>query len=192
LNEKGENMSKLRSDSTWAPLTSEQRETLETWLFEENLGYDEALARAQKEFGITGTKMSLMRFYQRLAEERMREEFLDLKETIGEINGTKANWETMGDAAMALIAKRMVQLAVSSPHKVKELATLARVLVSNEAQNIRRGWLEMGREKFEFDAATACLLHKIEIDAIAEEQSLDDGQRLLRIRQQLFGPNLPD
>ena len=43
-------MSKLRSDSAWSKLTAEQRETLEGWLFEENIGYKEALERAQKEF----------------------------------------------------------------------------------------------------------------------------------------------
>jgi hypothetical protein len=55
-------LGKLRCDSTWAALTPEQREMLEGWLFEENLGYTEVLERAQKEFGITGTKMSLTRF----------------------------------------------------------------------------------------------------------------------------------
>ena len=33
-------MSKLRSDSTWNRLTAERRETLETWLFEQNTGSD--------------------------------------------------------------------------------------------------------------------------------------------------------
>ena len=113
--------------------------------FEDNLGYDEALARAQKEFGITGSKMSLARFYQQLAEERMREnEFLDLKEIAGEIKGTEANWETLGCAAMALITKRMVQLAVTSPHKVKELTSLCGgCWCRMRRRRIRRGWLEI-------------------------------------------------
>ena len=62
--------SKLRSDSTWAGLTSEQRETLEGWLFEENLGYAEVLERVQREFGVTASKSSLSRYYQRLAAVR--------------------------------------------------------------------------------------------------------------------------
>ena len=40
---------KLRKDSTWSRLTSAQRAKLEKWLFEGNLSYAEAVARAHKE-----------------------------------------------------------------------------------------------------------------------------------------------
>jgi hypothetical protein len=42
-------MRKRRKDSTWDRLTSEQRAKLEKWLFEGNLSYAEAVARAHKE-----------------------------------------------------------------------------------------------------------------------------------------------
>ena len=42
----------MREDSTWSGLTGEQRQKLEGWLFERNLGYAEALQRAHKEFGV--------------------------------------------------------------------------------------------------------------------------------------------
>src|SRR5713101_6490489 len=45
-------MRKLREDSTWNGLTGEQRQKLENCLFEQNLGYAEALKRAHKEFGV--------------------------------------------------------------------------------------------------------------------------------------------
>src|SRR5713226_7282174 len=45
-------MRKMREDSTWNGLTGEQRQKLENWLFERNLGYVEALKRAHKEFGV--------------------------------------------------------------------------------------------------------------------------------------------
>src|SRR6266705_6964043 len=45
-------MRKMREDSTWNGLTAEQRQKLENWLFERNLGYAEALERAHKEFGV--------------------------------------------------------------------------------------------------------------------------------------------
>ncbi len=37
----------MRDDSAWNRLTAEQREKLESWLFDENLGYAETLARGQ-------------------------------------------------------------------------------------------------------------------------------------------------
>jgi hypothetical protein len=48
------------------------------------------------------------------------------------------------------------------------------------------------REKFEFDAATACLVHQVKVSSIVEDESLDDGQRILKIREELFGPDLPE
>src|SRR5712692_2359958 len=45
-------MRKMREDSTWNGLTAEQRQKLENWLFERNLGYAETLKRAHKEFGV--------------------------------------------------------------------------------------------------------------------------------------------
>ena len=45
-------MRKMREDSTWNGLTGEQRQKLQSWLFERNLGYAETLERAHKEFGV--------------------------------------------------------------------------------------------------------------------------------------------
>jgi hypothetical protein len=136
-------MSKIRSDSTWAKLTPEQREKLEDWLFEENLGYQKVLERVQQEFGVTASLGSVAEFYQRTARERAREELLTAQATAREIGETKVKWEELSRAAMRLVAKRMVQLAVESPAEVAELVTLGRLLVANEAQDTRRRWLEL-------------------------------------------------
>ncbi len=140
-------MSKLRSDSAWAVLLPEQRETLEEWLFEENLGYKEALERARTEFGITASLAGLADYYRWLAQERMQRELLDVKRVAGEIDEAGTDLDELGAAAMTLVAKRMLQLAVTSPGKVKELVSLGRLLVANDAQDIKRRWLELEEEK---------------------------------------------
>src|SRR5579863_3330204 len=81
----GGQAAKMRCNSTWAGLTLEQRETLEGWLFEENLGYGEVLERVQREFGVTASKPGLSRYYQRLAAERAQRELLDLKSAVAEL-----------------------------------------------------------------------------------------------------------
>jgi len=68
------NMSKIRCDSIWNGLTPEQRQTLEHWLFVENMGYKEASERAQKEWGVTGSSVSVGRFYRRVERERVLDE----------------------------------------------------------------------------------------------------------------------
>jgi hypothetical protein len=185
-------MGKMRCDSAWAALTPEQRDTLEGWLFDENLGYAEVLERAKKEFGITTSKTSLIRFYQRAAAERAQREFLDLETTVREINGMDVDWRDMGSAAMGLIAKRLLQLSLQSPDKVKEMAWLGHVLVENEAQNTRRGWLKIARSKFEYDCATACIMHKLKIDEVLDDMALTDQQQIQKVREELFGPDLPE
>ncbi len=149
-------MSKLRADSAWCKLTAEQRETLEGWFFEENIGYREALERAQKVFGVTASVRSLSEYYQRLAEERTQKELLDVKGLAGKIEKAGANWEDLGATAMTLVAKRMLQLAVASPGKVREMASLGRLLVSNEAIEIKRRWVELEEEKREDSLREKC------------------------------------
>ena len=142
-------MSKLRSDSAWAGLSPEQRETLEGWLFEENLGYKEALERAQKEFGITASLTSLADFYRRLAQDRMQKELRGIKGMVGEIDKAKVDCEQLGATAMTLVANRMLQMAVTSPGNVKELVSLGRLLVANQAQDIKRQWLDLEWDRIE-------------------------------------------
>lgn len=140
-------MNKLRSDSAWAALSPEQREMLEGWLFEENLGYKEALERARTEFGLTTSLTSLVDYYQRLAQERTQRELRDVKRMAGQIDKAEVDVDELGATAMTLVAKRMLQLAVMSPGKVRELVSLGRLLVANEAQDIKRRWVELEEEK---------------------------------------------
>ena len=137
-------MSKLRSDSKWNALTAEQRETLEAWLFEENLAFREALKRAQEEFAITASLGSLAEFYKHLARERWRRELRETAETSEEIGKTKVRSSELVRTAMTAVANRMVQLAVESPGKVRELVSLGRLLMTNEG-------LEIDRLRFELE-----------------------------------------
>jgi hypothetical protein len=146
-------MSKLRSDSAWAGLSAEQRETLEGWLFEENLGYKEALERAQKEFGITVSLTSLADYYRRLAQERMWRELRGIKSMVGGVDQAKVDFGELETTAMKLVANRMIQLAVESPGKVREMVSLGRILVANEAQAIKRERFEWERKREEEDEA---------------------------------------
>ena len=184
-------LGKLRCDSTWAALSPEQRETLEGWLFEENLGYTEVLALAQKEFGITGSKMSLVRFYQRVAAERAQREFLELDTAVKEMKGMDVNIGEMKSAAMCLITKRLMKLSLESPDKVKEMAWLGQVLVASEAQDVKRGWLNIGREKFELAFAAEWLARKAEPGANGGDGYAAEDEQVLQIRKNLFGSNLP-
>jgi hypothetical protein len=79
-------MSKMRSDSTWNQLTPEQRETLETWLFEENLGYSETVERPRREFGLKATASGAGRFRRRRAAGRQAEDLAEAQAAAFDLN----------------------------------------------------------------------------------------------------------
>jgi hypothetical protein len=145
-------------------LTAGQRETLEGWLFEENIGYQEARERLEKEFGMKASMRALSEFYQMTARQRMEKEFRSVKGIGGEIDKLEVELEDLGGTAMILVAKRMIQLAVDSPDKVLEMASLGRVLVANDAQEIRRRWLEMEEDRRERELRKQNMLEKISLD----------------------------
>jgi hypothetical protein len=189
-------MSKMRCDSVWAGLTAEQRESLEGWLFEENLGYTEVLGRVQSTFGITASLMSLSRYYQRLAAERAQRELLDLKSAVAEIREIGVDRGELSAAVMSLLTKRLLKLLLESPDQVKEMAWLGHVLVGNEAQKIKRGWLAIGREKLDLEIARERAEDEAErqmmADANAEDDYAAEDAEVLKIRRHLFGTNLPE
>ena len=176
-------MSKMRSDSKWNELTEAQRETLEGWLFEENIGYQEARGRLEKEFGMQASMRALSEFYQMTARERMEKGFRSVKDIGSEIGKLEVNLGDLGGTAMVLVAKRMIQLAVDSPDKVLEMASLGRVLVSNEAQETRRRWLEMEEDRRESELRKQSVLDKLHRDR--EMQRREETQHLMKALAEL-------
>jgi hypothetical protein len=69
-------------------------------------------------------------------------------------------------------------------HNTIELMIAAR----KDGRADRRFLLE--REKWEIDVARLCAHHHAELQAIAADDSLDEGDRLQAIRRQLFGANV--
>src|SRR5580698_9461278 len=98
-------MNKLRTDSVFSQLTPEQVETLEGWLFEENLGYKEALERVRQEFNVTGSLSGLRRFYRRLTMERTREELTEMASVCADALATAKTDGTMQAGLLTLAMK---------------------------------------------------------------------------------------
>ena len=102
-------MKKTRSDAKWNGLSRAQQQKLEAWLFEENLRYDDALNRAKKEFGFTGSKASVQRFYKNKAQERLLKEMMDSRQEVVELNEAPVNIATLKGAGMKVLAHRFFQ-----------------------------------------------------------------------------------
>ena len=96
------------------------------------------------------------------------------------------------------LLQKMIQIAMNtakvskSPLELKVVSDYARVLIAARREGHEGLRAATTREKFEFDAATACLIHQVKIQGIAEDEALDDGERIQKIREELFGPDLPE
>lgn len=167
-----------RSDTAVRKLNPEHHAKIDAWLFDEQLPYGEVARRAREQLGAKLSASGLSRYCRQELAARFRPR-------AGGRAGYVALLETMNQKAL----RALQQLEIDNDPTA--LAQFARVLVAarHEASHSLRACTS--RQKFEFDAATACLVHQVKMQSLVADQSLDDGQRILKIRQQLFGPNLP-
>jgi hypothetical protein len=181
----------MRDDSTWNRLKAEQREKLESWLFDENLGYVETLARVQKEFGVDATISSLGRFYRRRARERQSGEMLAAAVQANELNEMPVSADTLRAAAVKVIGKAVLKLAIEKPGQVQELAALTKLLLESQDNEIRLGRLKLAERYFHYEETAAAWdeLPKLKayLEAVGADQSLDDKAKLERVQAILFG-----
>jgi hypothetical protein len=184
-------MRKLRDDSTWNRLTLEQREQLDEWLFEERLGYADALARAEKEFGLTASLSSMGRYYRRRARERQAKELAMAQLTADELNDLPVSTDSLRTAAVKLVGKAVLKLAGEQPEQVEELASLTKLLLWSEDNDIRRPRLKLAEQHFHFEATAASLdeLPKVRayLDVIGDDASLSHDEKIKRAQMMLFG-----
>src|SRR5579885_1545331 len=128
---------KLRSDSLWNQLSDEQWATLEGWLFEENLSYQAARERLEKEWGYKRSITNLACFYRRCAQERQLEELPQTLESARRLLQELGAGEGELQAATRLLtAKRLFEQAAQA-RGLKELALLTRLATERENCAIR-------------------------------------------------------
>jgi hypothetical protein len=184
-------MRKMRDDSTWNQLTSEQRETLEAWLFEENLGYAKTLERVQKEFGLEATMASVGRFYRRRARERQVEELVEAQATATEVNDVPLSVASLREAAVKLVGKAVLKLAGEKPEELEQLVAFTKVLLDSEDNEIRRSRLKLAERYFDYEATAASLKELPQLRAylavVGNNAGLSHDEKMQRVHAILFG-----
>jgi hypothetical protein len=137
-------------------LTDAQRETLEQWLFEDGLGYEEALKRAQEEMGYEGSVWGLKRFYKRCAQERLLEEMVESAKEAKEICGAAVDTSLLAEASRRVLGQRF--FATLREAGVEDAPKLGKLWVQAEANEVRRQRLEIQkaaqevrRQRLEFE-----------------------------------------
>ena len=180
----------MRKDSTWNRLTSKQRAKLEKWLFEGNLGYAEAVARAHKEFGVEGTVASMGRYYRRRAQERQPAELLEAQMAAAEVNDSPLKVESLRRAGMKLIGHLALKQAIERPGELEPLVRLTKLLLASEGNGVRQGRLKLAERYFYREATEAARKEFAQLGAylagILDDASLDAQAKIEKVKQLLY------
>jgi flagellar biosynthesis GTPase FlhF len=165
------------------------------WLFEENATYREVIDRCRKEFGVNVVITTVARYYQREFRARSLERFsrsIHEKKEILKIVSDKQ--EPQDDYELMLrMAETMAVEEALKPDKERDyrkVGYLARLIISAREEATSRMHADLALQKAQYDIATTCLMHKIKMDLICEETK-DEREMIEKIREELFGPNLP-
>ena len=185
---------KLRSDSKLGALTPEQRAKVDQWLFEENLSHRVVMERCKKDFNLELSRPSVQRYCrkERIAWELRQHTRADVAAMQGQfprISEPEARYRVLLIKLGEFVLEKAEDLDRKENRALVTDLTKLLIAARREASIAQRGAL--ARQKFEFDAATECLKHQIEVQAIMQNKELNDGNRVDQIRRELFGNNLP-
>ncbi len=181
---------KLRADSNWSGLSSEQYRTLERWLFQDNLSYRETLERARKEFGIEASPTSLQRFRRRILKEEAIASISEAEESAEEVKQTRANLANLRSSGWLLVGKQFLEKAIEGCD-IKELRLLGRLMAESEEREIRRARVGLAREKFEFNAVKEVLKKAALFERMKKEDQEREDAKMDAIRLEIFGTPPP-
>jgi hypothetical protein len=189
-------MRKLREDSLGNKLTLEQRDLLEHWLFDDNLGYTEARERVQKEFGLETTVWSVSRFFHQRARERPIEQLVEASVSAGMVNATPISTASLREAAVKLAGKSALKLAGEKPNDMDHLVAFTRLLLESEENEIRRERLRLSQRQFDH-AAMASTIEELPqlrsyLITVSDDGSLTEMEKLERIRAIILGKDNPN
>ena len=183
-------VSKIRDDSTFNQLTPEQREKMEAWLFDENLGYAKTLERVKQEFSLEATMSSLGRYYRRRARDRQVEELLEAQDAAFDVKDLPLNVPIMREALAKLLYKAVLKQATEKPGEVEQLAALTKLVLDSEDNDIRRSRLELAQRWFHYEATVAARKDLPQLtaymSAISDDATLSYEEKLSRVHAILY------
>jgi hypothetical protein len=188
---------KAKGDAKLAGLTLKQQEQVDRWLFEENAAYRTVVERCQKELGVTLTISSVGRHYRREFRLRTMNRYArraDEKKELHRIMDQNEHPARNYRMILGLAENMAMEEALKPPEQqdFRKVGFLLRTIIAARAEATGALRAQMALEKLEFDAATECLIHKNELDRISEDESLNEADQIRAVREELFGPDLPE
>jgi len=188
---------KPHSASRIHSLTTEQRQTLDEWLFEKNLSYRDIGRRWKTKFDFNLDQHAVARYFR---DTKQKQNLADIINSANRANAAvkelAQNPAETSKAIMHIAGQLAFNTAVINATGEKpDLDSLRKVVdvyLSTRKDDREAGKFELEREKWEFDVARTCLQHHADLQKISANPTLDEDARILAIRHRLFGPILPE
>jgi hypothetical protein len=181
-------MSKPRSDNVLMKLPEEQQCKLAEWLLN-GMPYHEANVLVEKEFGVTLRSLSAYSgFWREVCEPALlarRKRMVSSAEARAEEVDRRPG--QFDKATLDAISERAYALAISPQSAAKDVKAVMMLLLKAQDQSRKERELGLAMDKFQFDAAKACLAVLPELKVISQDKGLSEPEKVQQIRLKLFG-----
>lgn len=149
----------------------------------------EIIAKSPPEgFGVSVALSAFTQFWQEICVPlhlvRRQRAVSTAKEIAADARTRPGEFDT---ATIDALQTKALELALSPRANPKDVKALYMLVIKAKEQGLKAESLKLDREKFEFDAAEACLKKLPELKAIAGDSKLDQDAKLKQIRLKLFG-----
>lgn len=180
-------MRKTRSDAKLLNLPEEQQAQIVQWLLA-GASYLQAQQLIKKEFGLGVSLSSLSYFHSQAVQPhllRRRSAAVAVAEEIA--TEAESNPGRFDQATIDALKQKAFELAIAPNADPGDVKSLFMLLQKARDHELKERQVGLAENKFQFDAAKACLEHLPKLQAIAKKPGLDDWAKIDAIRQALFG-----
>ena len=181
-------MSKTRSDNVLLNLPEDQQCKLADWLLN-GMPYHEANVLVGKEFGVTLRSLSsYSRFWSEVCEpELLKRRSRMVKSADARMAEAERRPGQFDKATLDAIGEKAYAIAISPQSDPKDIKATMMLLLKAQDQNRKERELEHSVDRFQFDAAKACLALLPELKVISQDKGLSEPEKVQQIRLKLFG-----
>lgn len=189
-------MKKKRSDSKLFNLPENQQAELADWLLS-GMPYHKARERIALPppdgFGFVVSSLSpFTPFWEEVCVPALLARRRKAAATANEFaEETKKTFGEFDSATVEALKQKAFELAISPQADPRDVKALYMLVLKSRDQALDLEQLRLDREKFEFDAARACLSKLPELKVIGADDSLDEDAKIRAVRERIFG-RLPE
>jgi hypothetical protein len=180
-------MRKPRSDAKLLNLPEEQQAQLSDWLLS-GIPYHTVKQMVFDNFKVATSLGALNSFYNQFCSASLIARRQRAVTTASEIaQEAESKPGRFDSATIDALKQKAFELSINPGSDPRDVKSLFMLVLKARDQQLDQDHLALDRDKFQFDAAKACLEKLPELKTIAADRGLGEQAKLDAIRKQLFG-----